>query len=144
MSDESRTTDREQPERTIAFECDLADAPEKVWRALTVRELVSAWLMPNDLRAEPGARFTFNGRKEEGGDVECEVLAVEPHRLIRYSWRDEEARRHSLDSTVTFELTRTGEGGTHLRIVHSGFVHAGGKQPAAANANRPLTMCLAA
>ncbi len=95
-------TDVQAPEKAspaeeiITFECDIPDAPEKVWRALTVPELVAAWLMPNDLCPEEGANFTFNGKPGEG-DVECEVLAVEPERLIRYSWRDEDARRQSIE-----------------------------------------------
>ena len=50
--------------------------------------------------------------------IECEVLAVEPARSIRFSWRDAEARRDGLDSTVTFEIAPTDTGGTHLTIVH--------------------------
>lgn len=134
-------------EKTIAFECDLPQAPEKVWRALTVPELVAAWLMPNDLTPEQGTRFTLHGLPEEGGDVACEVLDIEPERLIRYSWRDEEARRLNLDSTVTFELARTAVGGTHLRIVHSGFPRAesrGSPLMSAANSNQPQMMLRAA
>jgi uncharacterized protein YndB with AHSA1/START domain len=134
-------------EEIVTFECDLPDAPEKVWRALTVRELVAAWLMPNDLRPEEGANFTFKGKPGEGGDVECEVLAVEPEWLIRYSWRDEDARRQSIDSIVTFELERSADGGTHLRVVHSGFQQASQKMPkviSAANSNQPLMMRCAA
>jgi uncharacterized protein YndB with AHSA1/START domain len=130
----------DKTEKTIAFECDLPQAPEKVWRALTVPELVAAWLMPNDLTPEEGARFTLHGLPEEGGDVACEVLDIEPERLIRYSWRDEEARRLDLDSTVTFELARTAAGGTHLRIVHSGLQRTESQVPtvmSAANSNQP-------
>jgi uncharacterized protein YndB with AHSA1/START domain len=137
----------DETQKTIAFECDLPQAPEKVWRALTVPELVAAWLMPNDLAPEEGARFTLNGSPEEGGDVVCEVLDIEPERLIRYSWRDEEARRLDLDSTVTFELARTAVGGTHLRIVHSGFLSAESQVPtvmSAANSNQPQMMLRAA
>ncbi|MCV3240539.1 SRPBCC family protein [Mesorhizobium sp. ZC-5] len=137
----------DETEETIAFECDLPQAPEKVWRALTVPELVAAWLMPNDLVPEQGARFTLNGPPEEGGDVACEVLDIEPERLIRYSWRDEEARRLDLDSTVTFELARSAVGGTHLRIVHSGLQRAGSRVStvmSAANANQPRMMLRAA
>ncbi len=116
----------------IVVECDLDEPPEKVWRALTVPELLAAWLMPNDIRPEVGGRFTFRAKPdaggepvEGGGDIECEVLEVEPNRRLRYSWRgaetERDARGHALDTVVTFVLTRTGTGGTHLRIVHSGF-----------------------
>ena len=111
---------------SIVVECNLAEPPAQVWRALTEPELLSAWLMPNDIRPEVGARFTFQADAEAGGGpIECEVLAVEPLRLLRYSWRAESGNRdaadRALDSTVTFVLAETPDGGTHLRLVHDGF-----------------------
>lgn len=76
----------------VVTECDLPDAPKKVWKALTVPELLAAWL--------PDA-------------VDYEVLASEPDRLLRYRWRG-----HEFDSVVTFELTPTSTGGTRLRVDH--------------------------
>ena len=104
--------------RSVAFECDLPDAPDKVWRALTTPEIVSEWLLPTDLRPQPGARFGFRDAAAREEPIECEVVDVEPERLIRFSWRDAEARRDGLDSTVTFEISATEAGGTHLTVVH--------------------------
>ena len=85
----------------VITECDLPEAPEKVWKALTVPELLAAWL--------PEA-------------VDCEILAAEPDRLLCYRWRaaaqDRDAAGRVLDSVVTFELTGTATGGTHLRVEH--------------------------
>ena len=110
---------------TLAFECDLPDAPEKVWRALTVPELLAAWMMPNDIKPETGSRFAFAGPE---APIECEVLDAEPGRMLRYSWRERsetgDANGQEMDSIVTFTLARTVSGGTHLRIVHDGFVQA--------------------
>ena len=81
--------------RSLIVECHLDEPPEKVWRALTVPEIVAAWLMPNDIEAKVGHRFTFKTKdmfktKElAGGDIACEVLEVEPNRLLRYRWRGE-------------------------------------------------------
>jgi uncharacterized protein YndB with AHSA1/START domain len=102
--------------RTVAFECDLPEPPEKVWRALTTPQVVCEWLGPGDFRPEPGAGFGF--RDPAVGAVECEVLSVEPGRSVSLGWRDEEARRDGLDSIVTFEIAPS-EAGTHLRIVHA-------------------------
>lgn len=105
----------------IEFEYDLAEPPEKVWRALTVPELLAAWMMPNDITPEIGNRFAFAGPDTP---IECEILDAEPEKLLRYSWREQPgdaARQDPLDSTVTFTLARTVSGGTHLRIVHDGF-----------------------
>src|ERR1700722_3132611 len=85
----------------VITECDLPEAPEKVWKALTVPELLADWL-------------------PEAGD--CEILAAEPDRLLCYRWRaaadDKDAVGRPVDSVVTFELTGTAGGGTHLRVDH--------------------------
>ena len=87
--------------RSVVTECDLPDAPEKVWKALTVPKWLAGWL--------PDA-------------VDSEILAAEPHRLLRYRWagtdQDKDASGRPLESVVTFELTGTSTGGTHLRVVH--------------------------
>lgn len=105
-------------ERSVTFEWDLPEAPEKVWRALTDAEIVAEWLGPNDLKPEEGAPFRVNDPSLGKAPVECEVLSVEPGRSIVFGWRDEAALRDGLSSTVTFEIDGAETGGTHLRIVH--------------------------
>lgn len=87
--------------KSVVTECDLPEAPDKVWKALTVPKLLEAWL--------PDA-------------VNSEILAAEPNRLLRYRWpgreEDRDERGQTLESVVTFELTGTESGGTHLRVVH--------------------------
>ena len=121
----SREDGPDCPAETIIVECYLAEPPEKVWRALTVPELLARWLLPNDIRPEEGARFTLRPTAGAGGEerASCEVLAIEPHRLLRFSWRCDERDGvgQPLDSIVTFELTPSAVGGTHLRLVRSGF-----------------------
>jgi uncharacterized protein YndB with AHSA1/START domain len=91
----------EPDERAVVTECDLPQAPEKVWQALTVPKLLAAWL--------PEA-------------ADSEILAAEPNRLLRYRWpageKDRDAAGRPLETVVTFELAGTSEGGTHLRVVH--------------------------
>ena len=91
----------------------LPHPPARVWRALTDPALVSRWLMPTDLRAELGARFTFDAG--QWGKVQCEVLALEPERLLQISWRNP-----PLDTTVTWRLEPEGDG-TRLFTEHAGF-----------------------
>jgi uncharacterized protein YndB with AHSA1/START domain len=114
-----------QVSEPIVVECDLPYPPVQVWRALTEQDLLSAWLMPNDLRPEAGARFRLRPEGREGADavIDCEVLEVEPNRMLR--WRQSEAAPYdsgggSIDSVVTVELT-VRPGGTHLRLVHDAF-----------------------
>lgn len=89
------------PRSSVVTECDLPEAPDKVWKALTVPELLAAWL--------PDV-------------VNSEILAAEPNRLLRYRWpgreEDRDERGQALESVVTFELSGTSDGGTHLRVVH--------------------------
>ncbi|MBZ9988504.1 SRPBCC domain-containing protein [Mesorhizobium sp. BH1-1-5] len=119
-------TKAENPTATeaLSFECDLPDPPEKVWRALTEPELLAAWMMPNDIKTEAGNHFTFAGPDTP---IECEVLEAEPGKLLRYSWRERPSASDAdglpaFGSIVTFTLARTAFGGTHLSIVHDGFV----------------------
>jgi uncharacterized protein YndB with AHSA1/START domain len=112
--------------RSIVIERRLAHPPEKVWRALTEGPLLAQWLMANDFRPEIGHRFTFKAKPmgDWDGTVQCEVLACEPNRLLRYSWVGGSATNKTygsrLDSTVSFTLTPV-EGGTHLKMEHAGF-----------------------
>ncbi|QPC92792.1 SRPBCC domain-containing protein [Mesorhizobium sp. INR15] len=124
MTEQAHSTSRAKaaPD-AIEFTCDLPEPPEKVWRALTVPELLAAWMMPNDIKPEIGNRFAF---AKADAPIECQVLDAEPGRLLRYSWREKGSGREkdtdtAFDSIVTFTLDRTTSGGTHLRIIHGGF-----------------------
>ena len=105
--------------RTVVIERDIAHPPEKIWRALTEPHLIAEWLMKNDFRPDVGHRFNLTG--EWGGVLDCEVLDIEPHRTLSYSWNfTHEDAAFDLRSVVTFTLTPTAAG-THLRVEQSGF-----------------------
>jgi uncharacterized protein YndB with AHSA1/START domain len=108
--------------RSICVEYDVPHPPAKVWRALTESALLSAWLMVNDIRPVVGHAFTFKAHPMPGWDgiVHCEVLEVDPHRRLRYSWCGG-AEGSRLDSIVTWTLTAT-PSGTRLELEHSGFM----------------------
>lgn len=100
----------------LQYECELPQPPEQVWRALTEPELLAAWLMPNDFRAERGARFQFAPDDALHGPIECEVLRIEPPKLLRFSWREQDSQE---ESVVSFQLRRSAAGGTHLSLTHA-------------------------
>jgi uncharacterized protein YndB with AHSA1/START domain len=105
--------------RSVVDERDIPHPAEKIWRALTQPHLISEWLMKNDFAAVVGHQFTLRG--DWGGVLDCEVLEVEPHKTLSYSWNhahDDPA--FSLRSVVTFTLTPTATG-TLLRMEQSGF-----------------------
>ena len=104
--------------RTLVVERVMPHPPEKVWRALTQTALLEDWLMKNDFKPTVGARFAFRTQPMPhwNGVVDCEVLAVEPHQRLSYSWN----AAGGLQTTVTWTLTPV-EGGTRLRMEQSGF-----------------------
>jgi uncharacterized protein YndB with AHSA1/START domain len=81
--------------------------------------LIEEWLMKNDFKPAVGHRFNLRG--EWGGVMDCEVLAIEPNRMLSYTWnfRHEDAA-YNLMSVVTFTLTPASTG-THLRVEQTGF-----------------------
>lgn len=88
--------------------------PADVWRALTDRELIARWWAPgSEVRAEAGHRFTLD--MGEFGVQQCEVVGVEPERLLRYLFAE-----GVLDTTITWTLVPEGDG-TRLLLKHEGF-----------------------
>jgi uncharacterized protein YndB with AHSA1/START domain len=104
---------------TAVVEREMPHPPEKIWRALTRPHLMAEWLMQNDFAPAVGHRFKLRG--EWGGVLDCEVLEIEPHRSLSYSWDfAHEDPAFALKSVVTFTLTPTAAG-TRLRVEQSGF-----------------------
>jgi uncharacterized protein YndB with AHSA1/START domain len=98
--------------RSVIVEREMPFPPEKLWRALTQPHLIEEWLMKGDFRPVVGHRFDF---RADWGGVCCEVLEVEAHRTLSYTWGDD-----NLKSVVTWTLTPTGTG-TLLRMEQTGF-----------------------
>jgi uncharacterized protein YndB with AHSA1/START domain len=95
----------------LRFTRQLPHPPEKVWRALTEPEHLSAWF-PTDIEGErkPGARLHFVFRKNEGDDFDGEMLTVDEPTLLEFRWGP--------DDTLRFELEADGEGGTTLHFTN--------------------------
>jgi uncharacterized protein YndB with AHSA1/START domain len=111
------TTARSQTE-TLSFQFDLQHPPEKVWRALTIPELLQEWLLPvTGLELMPGTAFAFKTQPVGGWDgvVSCRMLEIEAQRKLSYTWVVGE-----MDTVVTFTLTPTASG-TRLSLEHTGF-----------------------
>lgn len=101
--------------------------PDVVWKTLTTPELMGRWLMtPTGFEPVEGNRFTYQTTPagEWDGVIQCEVLEVVPNVRLVHSWRgghDANADYGSrLDTVVTWTLARS-DGGTRVRLVHSGF-----------------------
>lgn len=91
----------------------IAYPPAKVWEALTDPAIRAQWWAAGDMQPVVGHRFTLD--MGSWGQQPCEVLAVEPERLLSYSFA-----QGTLDTTLTWRLEPEGEG-TRLSFEHSGF-----------------------
>ena len=105
-------------------------APETIWRTLTSGKLMGRWLGMEPVGFEPpvvGNRFTYRTTPagEWDGTIRCEVLDAIPNERFVYSWKGGHEGNVGygapLDTVVTFTLKKV-DGGTRLRLVHSGFV----------------------
>lgn len=103
--------------RSLVVEREIAHPPEKIWRALTQPHLIAEWMMNNDFKPVEGHHFklTRQPTPEVNVVIDCEVLTVEPHKTLAYTWK-----AFGFDGTVTFTLTPTSSG-TRLRVEQAGF-----------------------
>ena len=101
--------------RSVVVEREVPFPPEKIWRALTQPHLIEEWLMKSDFKPVVGHRFNLRGPARLDGVVDCQVMAVEPNKILSYTWA-----AYGLESVVTWTLTPTSTG-THLRMEQSGF-----------------------
>ena len=97
---------------SVVVEREIPFAPEKIWRALTQPHLIEERLMKNDFKPVVNHRFNLSA---DWGAVDCQVLAVEPHKTLSYTWA-----AYGLESVVTWTLTPRNSG-TLLRMEQSGF-----------------------
>jgi len=111
-----------EDDRAIRLDEFLPYPPDRVWRVLVDPDLLAKWLMPNDFKPVVGHRFTFQSRAVPatrfGGIVYCEVLELDPERLLRLSWADRGPEGY--EHVVTWRLEPEGRG-TRLFLDHEGF-----------------------
>lgn len=115
--------------REIVVDEVFPHAPETIWKTLTSGDLMTRWLgmAPADFEPVAGNRFTYRTTPagKWDGTIRCEVLEVVPNERFAYSWRGGHEGNVGygslLDTVVTFTLSKV-EGGTRVRLVHSGFV----------------------
>ena len=98
-----------------AIECDefLAHPPAAVWKALTDPDLMQRWWVRGDIQPVVGHEFTLD--MGGWGVQACRVTAVEPERLLQYSFAES-----VLDSVITWRLVPEGTG-TRLFLEHRDF-----------------------
>lgn len=89
----------------------LSKPVEKVWAALTVAERIADWLAPATI--EPalrvGAQFNLDfgdGKRRAPG----EIVALEPGRVIAWTWPPADDEKGSIPGVIRFELAPDGTG----------------------------------
>jgi uncharacterized protein YndB with AHSA1/START domain len=109
------TTDKTGTTDPAVIECEkfFAHSPAVVWAALTDPEKVARWWAPGDVRPVVGHRFALDMGK--WGMQQCEVIEVEPERLLAYRFAE-----GVLDTTITWRLRPEGHG-TRLFLEQAGF-----------------------
>jgi uncharacterized protein YndB with AHSA1/START domain len=101
--------------------------PEMMWKTLVTPEIIGRWFMvPMGFEAKVGNRFTYQTTPagEWDGVIHCEVLEVVPNERLVYSWKGGHPSNKDygsrLETLVTWTISKA-DGGTRLRLVHSGF-----------------------
>jgi uncharacterized protein YndB with AHSA1/START domain len=108
--------------RAIVIERVLAYPVEHVWRALTDRRALAAWLMENDFEPRLHHAFTFRMKPQRGWDglTHCEVIELEPPRRLAYTYRGEATGEKAVACAAAVGLvSKDVEAGT--RRVSKGF-----------------------
>ncbi len=103
--------------RDLEFERIYPHPPELVWFAITDRDALAEWLMPNDFKPEVGHSFEFRTKPAPGFDgiVRCRVLEVEPPTRLSYTWVGS-----MINTVLTFNLEAV-PGGTRLHLKQTGY-----------------------
>lgn len=115
-------------ERPLSLSCEavLTATPGEVYGAWTTS--FDAWFAQSgtlDLRPEPGAPYFFYNRDDWGRHPHYgRILALEENKLVEMTWltgNGTEVGTFGAETILRIEL-EPHEGGTRLRLTHSGFV----------------------
>ena len=99
--------------------------PAVVWEYLTKPELLSQWLMENDIKPIVGHQFQFRSKPaleiEFDGICYCEILKVVSLKQLSYSWKCSPTDSgYKIDTVVLWTLIPK-DNGTELLLLQTGF-----------------------
>jgi len=108
-------------QRELTYAYFLKASPEKVWEAITNPELTKQYFFGSMVAStfEPGA--TYVSASEDGSMrfAEGQILAAEPPRLLRHSWRTLWVEGAADEvSRVTWEIDPQEDETTKLTLTH--------------------------
>lgn len=98
---------------------------EMVWDHLTKPELLSQWLMENDLQPVVGHKFQFRSKPalsiEFDGIVYCEIREVVSFKKLSYTWNCTPTNTgYKIETLVMWTLSPK-DNGTELLLHQTGF-----------------------
>ncbi|SDB35243.1 Uncharacterized conserved protein YndB, AHSA1/START domain [Flavobacteriaceae bacterium MAR_2010_188] len=118
----------------IIVEKEFLANSKTLWEAITKPEQMKQWYfnIPK-FKAEEGFRFQFVGGPSEDEQYihQCEILIVQPERLLKHSWS---YQGYSGESYLTFELIPNVRN-TTLRLTHENLESFPDTNPAFARKN---------
>jgi len=128
MNQRARTSPEARAETfDIAVDEVFRHEPATIWKTLTDGPVMGRWLMaPTGFEPIEGTSFTFQTTPagEWDGVIHCQVLEVVENQRLAFAWRGghegNKGYGSPLDTIVTWTLSPA-EGGTRVRMVHSGF-----------------------
>lgn len=85
---------------------------EKVWKAVSTSEGITAWWMPNTLEPILGRDFILHAG--QFGDSPCKVTELDPPNRIGFDW--------GKDWHLVFELKKLENEKTEFTLIHTGWV----------------------
>ncbi|MGW1997543.1 SRPBCC family protein [Embleya sp. NPDC001921] len=99
----------------------IAASAEAVWHALVDADTRAMWWRCLDLDARVDGRLSerWSGADGEARLTTGRVRALEPLRLLRFTWADDD---WAVSTTVTIELARA-RPGTRIRVRETGWSH---------------------
>ena len=112
----------------VSLEYQFTSSIEQVWNALTDSDTLAKWIWDNDFKPVVGHKFQFRTEPSEWWDgiVDCEVLEVDEHQLLYYTWLSA-----GESTTVTWTLKKGSDGTVHLHFDQTGFSEETKAQPGA-------------
>jgi uncharacterized protein YndB with AHSA1/START domain len=99
--------------------------PQQVWETLAGAEGIKQWLGPSQYEPRMGGPITFDVNYDSGQyHMFGEVVTFDPPHKLAFTWTEQEIGKDPWPVATLVTLTLTPEdGGTKVKLVHSGFEH---------------------
>ena len=104
-------------------ETHIQASPSVVWEKMTSVDGMKNWLGPSEYQPQQGAKIDFHVN-HDGGKYYMfgEVVTFNPPKELAFTWTEQPVGGEAWPVPTLVTLTLTPEdGGTRVRLVHSGF-----------------------